>query len=163
MGKEAAITEKFWKALESDRTVMLGLAGAQDGHAQPMTALVEGIARSGPIWIFTAKDVDLVQSLGTGERAYLHFAAKDHDLFASVSGDLEPDNDPAAIERLWNPFLAAWYPGGKSDPKLQLLRFEPDDAQIWLNENSLLAGIKIMLGRDPKKEFKDKVAAVKIG
>jgi hypothetical protein len=48
--------------------------------------------------------------------------------------------------------------GGKDDPKLQLLRFEPDRAQIWLNENSLFAGIKLMLGKDPKEEYKDKVA-----
>ncbi len=29
MGKEAEIAAKFWKALRSDRTIMLGLAGAE--------------------------------------------------------------------------------------------------------------------------------------
>jgi len=32
---------KFWKALESDMTMMLGLDGVEDGHARPMTAQVE--------------------------------------------------------------------------------------------------------------------------
>jgi hypothetical protein len=32
-----------------------------------------------------------------------------------------------------------------------------------LNENSLFAGVKLMLGADPKREFKDKVADTNLG
>ena len=162
MGNETEIAKKFWKALRSDRTVMLGLAGAGDGHAQPMTALVEDDRDGGPIWIFSARDVDLVKALGGGSKAVAHFASKDHELFASVHGDLVPDSDPAVIDRLWNPFVAAWYEGGKDDPELRLLRFDPDRAQVWLNENSVFSALKLMLGRDPKQEYKDKVADVKL-
>ena len=94
---------------------------------------------------------------------FLHFAAKGHDLFASVNGRLTIDNNRATIERLWNPFVAAWFEGGKSDPKLRLLRFEPGNAQVWLNENSLFAGVKMLLGSDPKEDFKDKVAEMDLG
>jgi general stress protein 26 len=160
--KEAALSGKFWKALRDDRTVMLGLAGVDEGHAQPMTALLEGEGARGAIWFFSAKDVDLVKSLGAGKPAVAHFVAKNHGIFASVHGKLAPDNDRGVIERLWNPFVAAWYEGGKDDPKLQLLRFNPERAQIWENENSLLAGIKIMLGQDPKSEYRDKVAEVTV-
>jgi hypothetical protein len=31
------IEAKFWKALKSDRTLMIGLAGVDDGLGQPMT------------------------------------------------------------------------------------------------------------------------------
>jgi len=162
MANDVEIGGKFWKALRSDRTVMLGLAGVDEGHAQPMTALVEGDRDAGPIWIFSARSVDLVKALGGGGKAVAHFASKGHELFASVHGDLVPDNDPAAIDRLWNPFVAAWYEGGKDDPELRLLRFDPDWAQVWLNENSAFSALKLMLGRDPKKEYKDKVAEVKL-
>ena len=79
-----------------------------------------------------------------------------------MQGELVADNDPAMIDRLWNRFVAAWFEGGKSDPNLQLLRFTPDRAQIWLNENSLLAGVKLLLGSDPKKDYQDKVADVRL-
>ena len=92
----------------------------------------------------------------------MHFVSKGHELFASIDGDLEIDNDPAVIDRLWNPFLAAWYEEGKRDPKLRLLRFDPDRVQVWLNENSMFSALKLMLGRDPKKEYKDKVADVSL-
>jgi general stress protein 26 len=162
MGKEAEIAGKFWKALRSDRTIMLGLTGVEDGHAQPMTAIIDREDDAGPIWIFSAKNVDLVKALGAGKPAVAQFVSKDHGLFATVQGTLTPHDDPAVVDRLWNHFVAAWYEGGKDDPQLQLLRFDPDHAQIWLNEHSLFAGIKLMLGRDPKAEYKDKVAEVKL-
>ena len=161
MPDQAEMKTKFWKSLKSDRTIMLGLAGVEDGHSQPMTAQIEG-DEGGPIWIFTAKDTDFAKDLGESGRAVAHFASKGHDLFATLDGRLFADNDRAAIERLWNPFVAAWFEGGKDDPKLQLLRFEPEEAQIWLNENSLFAGVKMLLGSDPKKDYADKVAEVRL-
>lgn len=151
------LEQKMWKALESDRTLMLGLDGVEDGHSRPMTAQVEN--DSGPIWFFTSRDNALVQHLGKGHRAIAAFSAKDHELFASIKGNLVLDNDPAVIERLWNPFVAAWYEG-KDDPKLALLRLDAEQAEIWLNASSLLAGVKMLLGVDPKDDYKDKVAKV---
>ncbi|GIL39026.1 pyridoxamine 5'-phosphate oxidase family protein [Roseiterribacter gracilis] len=160
MPSQAEIEAKFWKELKSDMTVMLGLA--REGHAQPMTAQLDRDGGRGPIWFFTAKDTDLVRALGSGKPAMAHFASKGHELFASLEGTLVPDNDRATIDRLWNKFVAAWYEGGKDDPKLQLIRFDPVDAQIWLNENSVFAAFKLLLGSDPKQDYKDKVADVQM-
>jgi general stress protein 26 len=149
---------KFWKALKSDMTMMLGLDGVEDGHARPMTAQIEG--ERGPIWFFTAKDTAIVQKLGGGQRAIATFVSKGHDLYATVHGRVSLDNDRAAIDRLWNRFVAAWFEGGKDDPKLALLRLDPEGAEIWEDASSLMAGIKLLLGADPKKEYRDKVAKV---
>jgi general stress protein 26 len=151
------LERRFWKALKSDRTLMLGLDGVEDGHSRPMTAQVEG--ESGPIWFFTGKPNALVDNLTQKQRVIAAFSSKDHELFASVKGTLSVDNDRAAIDRLWNPFIAAWF-DGKDDPKLVLLRLDADRAEIWLNESNLLAGVKMLLGVDPKKDAGDKVADV---
>jgi len=151
------LEHKLWKHLESDRTLMLGLDGVEDGHSRPMTAQVEG--EKGPIWFFTGKENLIVKNLGKGHRAIAAFAAKDHDLFASIKGNLRVDNDRAVIDRLWNPFIAAWYEG-KDDPNLTLLRLDAETAEVWLNASNLLAGVKMLLGVDPKQDYKDKVAEV---
>ena len=70
--------------------------------------------------------------------------------------------DRATIERLWNRFVAAWYEGGKDDPKLVLLRLDAEHAQIWLNDSSFFAGVKLLLGVDPKKDYQKKVAEVSL-
>ena len=90
------------------------------------------------------------------------FTSKDHELFATVHGRLAAQNDPALIERLWNTYVAAWYEGGKDDPKLVLLRLDAERAQIWENATTLFAGIKLLFGADPKEEYKEKVARVKL-
>ena len=150
---------KFWKALRSDMTLMLGLDGVEDGHARPMTAQVEG--DHGPIWFFTSTEQQIVRKIGQGDRAIATFASKGHDIFATIHGRLSVDTDRAVVDRLWNPWAAAWYEGGKDDPKLALLRLDPEKAEIWEDASSLVAGIKTLLGAgDPKKDYKDKVAKV---
>ncbi len=158
MHTPAELEKKLWKALKSDRTLMLGLDGVEDGHARPMTAQTEG--ERAPIWFFTSRENGIVRNISKGQRAIAAFSSKDHELFASIKGNLKINNDRAVIDRLWNPFVAAWYEGGKDDPKLALLQFDAEHAEVWLNENSMLAGVKMLLGIDPKQDYKDKVAEV---
>jgi len=164
MPSQKEITEKFWKSLRSDRTLMLGVDGAENGHFRPMTALLEH-ETGGPIWIFTSQDGAVVKALrNMQKRAMASYSAKGHDLFATLHGKIQLDMDRAMIDKLWNPFIAAWFEGGKDDPKLALLRFDAERGEIWLNENSLWAGVKMMLGAgDPKEDYKDKVAKVRLG
>lgn len=157
MSTEQKLEEKLWKALSSDRTVMLGLDGVEDGHARPMTAMVE--RNSGPIWFFVGKPNAVADNLSKSNRAIAAFSSKGHDLFASIHGKLSVDQDRAVIDRLWNPFIAAWFEG-KDDPKLVLLRLDPEHAEVWLNESNIMAGVKMLFGNDPKKDYKDKVGDV---
>lgn len=159
MATPQELERKLWKALQSDRTLMLGLDGVEDGHTRPMTANIEG--ESGPIWFFAGRPNALVDKAASPARVIGAFSAKGHDLFASIKGTLRIDQDRAVIDRLWNPFIAAWFEG-KDDPKLVLLRLDPDEAEIWLNENNLLAGVKMLLGVDPKKDYEDKVGTVQL-
>ncbi len=159
MADEAEIKAKFWKALKSDMTMFLGLDGVEDGHARPMTAQIEG-DDSGPIYFFASKDNDMIGAMQQSNRAMAHFVSKGHDVWATIHGSLSLDNNRATIDRLWNPYVAAWYEAGKDDPKLALLRLDAERAQIWLDGSSVVAGVKALLGVDPKKDYQNKVAEV---
>jgi hypothetical protein len=41
-----------------------------------------------------------------------------------------------------------------------LIRLDPENAEIWIDASSMVAGIKMLLGMDPKEDYKDKVAEV---
>lgn len=151
---------RFWKALASDHTMMLGLDGVEDGHTRPMTGQFEH--ERGPIWFFTATDSGIVTQLGSSNRAIATFTAKGHDLFAAIRGALTLETDRAVIKRLWNPTIAAWY-DGDNDPKIALLRLDAEEAEIWLDGTSLMAGIRTMLGADPKDETRANMATVPLG
>lgn len=172
MATDAEIRRKFWKALKSDMTMFLGLAEGEDGHARPMTAqlddaLYEDGEYSGPLWFFTSTDNALYRMIQQAElaggqpRAMAHFAAKGHDVWATLHGTLSTTRERAVIDRLWNRFVAAWYEG-KDDPKIALVRLDAQDAEIWIDASSLVAGIKMLIGIDPKEDYKDKVAEVRL-
>ena len=152
------LEEQLWKTIESDRTVMLGMVGADAGHTRPMTAQIEN--GHGPIWFFTTTDTALVENLRPGAKAYISVVSKGHDIWASIHGTLALANDPAVIDRLWSGSVAAWYEGGKADPRLALLRFDASEAEIWEDGSSILAGVKALFGIDPKKDYQDKTAKV---
>jgi general stress protein 26 len=83
-------------------------------------------------------------------------------VFATLHGTLAVDNDPSTIDRLWNRFVAAWYQGGRDDPNLALLRLDAEHAHLWLNDSSFLAGVKLLMGIDPKKDYQKKTAEVSL-
>lgn len=157
MPTQPEIESRFWKTLQTDMTLMLSLTGEDEGHAQPMTALVK---QPGSIWFFSHSDTDLVHDTGLRHRAHADFVAKDHSLFAALEGELYADNDRTIVETFWSSAVAPWFKG-KDDPKLTLLRFEPDAGRVWLNDKSLLTGVRMMVGRDPRKLYQDKVGEIR--
>lgn len=164
MADEREIEERFWDALKDSPFIMLGIEGARDGATQPMTALFEDADRdAGLLWIFTANDHDLTRAMGQSTRGIGAYSAKDHGLFASLRGTLQIVNDRATIDRLWNPIVAQWYEG-KDDPKLALVRFDVEDAKIWLSdaEGLLKPALNKLLGRKPETGMKEKVAEVSL-
>ena len=164
MPDDREIEDKFWSELKSSPFIMLGVEGARDGATQPMTVNFEDEDReAGLLWIFTANDHDLTRAMGQSNRAIASYSAKGHGLFASLRGTLEIVNDPEAIDRLWSPIVAEWYEG-KDDPKLALVRFDVDDAKIWLSdvEGFLKPAFNKLFGRKPEAGMKEKVAEVSL-
>lgn len=162
MADDREIEEQFWSELKKSPFLMLGVEGTRDGATQPMSANFEDQDRdSGTLWFFTAKDHDFTRAMGQSNRAIAAFASNGHDLFASLRGTLEIVNDPATIDRLWNPFVAEWY-DGKDDPRLALVRFDVEDAKIWKSdaEAFLTPAFNKILGRKPEAGIEDKVAEV---
>lgn len=155
---KADLEARFWKELTSSPTLMLGLDGARDGHAQPMTAQRD--EESHTLWFFASKDNTLLQALGTSHRAIATFTAKGHELFASIHGELSDGTSREMIDKLWSPYVEPWYKGGKTDPMIALLRLDPEKATIWKGGSTIGAAITRLLGRDPKADYKDGVQEV---
>jgi len=154
--REQRLRNSFWEALDDSPFMMLGLQSVEDSRTRPMTAQVDAkdAEDGGTIYFFGAKSEALGQAVGSGHRAVATYASKDHKVFAHLHGTLVPANDPAIIERLWNPMIASWYKDGKDDPDLLLLRFDAEKADVWeahLGSTLVAAALK-MMGRDPGKD-----------
>lgn len=168
---EVKLRKQFWKELDDDRTVMLGLIGVQHDLTRPMTAQIDrpdGADKDdgGTIYFFASREEGIGLHKDEGQEALATFMSKGHGLFAHISGSLRPVQDRALVERLWNPIIASWYKDGMDDPNVLLLRFDAEEAVIW--ESSALstlkaAGMKMLFNVDPgKEEGKDHRARVNL-
>lgn len=153
-----ALEDRFWKELEDSPFVMLSFTGTSGDEARPMTAQIDGRR----IWFFGSKEDDLVGAVNGSRPVIANFAAKGHDFFAAIHGTLVADNDPATIDRLWSPSVAAWYKEGRDDPKLALARFDTDKADLWdASSGSLFDAIYHRIkGDNPTEERSDRRAEV---
>lgn len=128
----AEVEARLWKELERRRTVMLGITRPSQ-HLQPMTACHDDDSRS--VFFYAKTDNHLATEAGAdGRPAMMCLQSKDDDFIACVAGELRVDHDRERIDRFWTPVVAAWFPDGKDDPSLTLLRFDPADAEVWLSE-----------------------------
>lgn len=124
-----------FEVLSEVRAGMLGLTGSGTGF-QPMTHFPNEDA--GSIWFISSTETDLVQSLGMGEDADYVVISEDHDVHVSLQGKLYHLQDARKLDELWSPMVSAWFEGGKSDPRIALLRFDPEKADIWASSASML-------------------------
>jgi len=120
--------DTLWSEIKHGRIGMLALAD-EPRRFQPMTAFAEPDDRT--IWFFTRLDTDLAQSVTGADEAVFIVQSKDQDLQACLVGELDLLRDDGRIDRYWNPMVAAWFPEGRDDPKLILLRLTVTGAEVW--------------------------------
>ncbi|HEY9580052.1 MAG TPA: pyridoxamine 5'-phosphate oxidase family protein [Rhizorhapis sp.] len=140
MSDVTKLKEQLWKKLSDGPFMMVGLSNTHS-HSEPLTAQLDR-DQVDTIFFFIGKDNRLAQ----GGPAMAQFVSKGQDFFACLSGRVLIDNDRAMIDKLWSKPVEAWFPGGKTDPNLALLRFDIDEAELWEADMSLTGKLKMLFG-----------------
>ena len=148
------LESKFWAELTPMAFTFTGLAGRNDDA--PMT-LHRDASDGQRVWIFTTHDA----TISAGGKAVARYVSKGHDFFARMIGDLSMETDESVIDRLWNPRIAAWYPGGRNDTNLCVLRFELAGAEVWSGEMSPWEMMKMYVGADVSHDLDDQHQTLK--
>ncbi len=148
-GNADELKTKFWKALSDSPFVFLERT-ENPGEAVVMTAQLDKDADS-EIWFFTTKDHHLAE-MGP---AVVTFAGKDNQIFARIEGTLSQETSKERLDKQWNNFVEAWFPGGKDDPNLLMLSMKLGDAEIWNSDLGMINNAKMMLGMDVRGEGKE--------
>lgn len=148
------VAETFIGKLKDSPFVMIGLEHG-DAHSEPMTAQIDDDLPN-TLFFFAGKD----NRLAEGGAANAQFVAKGHDFFACLDGHVSTHNDRAEIDKLWNTQVEAWFPGGKDDPNLALLRFDIDSAELWETDISLSGRVKMLFGGTIKADESSSHAVV---
>jgi len=140
MTDTAKLKKKLWEKMSDGPFLMIGLTSTHE-HSEPLTAMLDE-DQVDRIYFFVGRD----NRLAKGGPAMAQFVSKGQDYFACLSGDVTMDNDPAMIDKLWSKPVESWFPGGKSDPNLALIRFDIDEAELWEADMSLVGKVKMLFG-----------------
>lgn len=137
----------------------------EDGHlhSRPMSSNGD-IDPNGDIWFFTNASSHKVSEIAKLPTVNVSFADPDNQRYVSVSGTAQLVLDRAKIDELWRPEFKIWFPEGKDDPDIALLRVSLEKAEYWDSPgstigyalsfvSSLVTGTKPDLGENRKVDL----------
>jgi general stress protein 26 len=114
-------------------------------HVVPMQA--QEVDDEGCLWFFSGLDSAHAAHIREDGRAHLLFSNPSDYEFLTVYGEATILRDFDKIDELWKPTIKAWFPEGKDDPNLSVIRVEPSRAHYWdTKDGKLVVLAKILIG-----------------
>lgn len=131
---------KLHELLEEFGTAMLVTRTADgDLRGRPM-ALAE-VEPDGTLWFASGRHSGKVEELEKDGHVVVTMQSKAK--FVSLSGTAKTVDDRAKIAKLWKAEWKVWFPDGKDDPEVVLLRVDGKAGEYW--DNSGTSGIKYLI------------------
>jgi len=113
--------------LESFDTAMLITHDGETVHARPMG--VAGVEGASTLWFVTGDNSPKAQEIKNDQRVSATFQGRFN--FVALSGLASLVRDQKKIDELWQTSWQAWFPNGKEDPNITLIRVTVTDAEFW--------------------------------
>ncbi len=121
-------TKHLYELLKDfDRAMLITHSGDGHMHARPMA--VAELKADADAYFVTRIESPKVAEISANPNVTLTFQASRR--FASLCGRVSLVRDQALVDRLWKEDWKLWFPQGKSDPAISLLKFEAEHGEYW--------------------------------
>jgi general stress protein 26 len=108
-----------------------------DPHSRPMSSNGD-IDPNGDLWFFTGASSHKVDEVAQSPKVNVSFADPKNQQYVSVTGAAELVRDRKKIDELWRPEFKMWFPKGKDDPEVALLRVSVEKGEYWDSPSSTI-------------------------
>ena len=98
-------------------------------NSRPMAVIETDI--NGNLWFFTNRQSAKVSDIEKDSHVHLVFSNPAKDLYLDLRGRASIEEDRQSIEEKWDPLIKVWFPEGKNDPGLCLIKVKTDEAHYW--------------------------------
>jgi general stress protein 26 len=124
-------------------------------HSRPMYN--QDADEHGDLWFFTKINSPKTTELSRDNEVNLGYCDPSKQHYVSVSGKAEIVRDRAKIEEKWSEGLRTWFPEGKDDPSIALIRVHPAKGEYWDSPSSTVLYLygyakAALTGQSPKTE-----------
>jgi general stress protein 26 len=146
--KELAVaigTCMFCTDIDTDRT-----------SVRPMATT--NVDEEGNLWFFTSGYSDKIPELYHDKNVQLIYAHPGKESYMNILGQATIVKDRRKIDELWNAWAKAWFPEGKDDPKVTLIKVTPDEAYYWdTQDGKMMLFLKMLASAVTGKILTDSV------
>ena len=130
----AEATEKLWDMIKGIGFAMMTTEDDDQLRARPMVAAQEEF--DGSLWFFTRASSHKVMEVEQDQRVGVTYADPSKQDYVSLSGRARLVRDRGAIDAHWQESLRTWFPKGKDDPDIAILKVDVQAAEYWDSPNS---------------------------
>ncbi|WP_251976162.1 pyridoxamine 5'-phosphate oxidase family protein [Salinicola avicenniae] len=121
--------QKIWQLIDKIKVGMLVTLDDGVPRSRPMHLVQD--AYDGTLWFYTRRSAEKTFEAAEDRDVCLSFSDQNDGIYVSLSGRARLRDDQALIEKYWNPFVAAWFEGGKDDPDITMLEVDVDFGEHW--------------------------------
>lgn len=151
--------EKLRELIKDIDFAMLTTVDA-DGSLRSRPMSTQEAEFDGDLWFLTSADTAKAYEIRQDSRVNVSYAQPDDQRYVSVSGTAALLNDRAKIDEFWTPAYKIFFPDGKDDPNLRLIKITVDKAEYWDSKGlipTVIAFAQAMLGKESETGVNEKI------
>jgi len=136
--------EKFKELVKHESTCLFTTLLTQVPlTTRPMS--VQKVCDQGNFWFLSAADSDKNMEIARDSRVQLFFLNTSKYEFLSLYGNATISRDRQKIDEFWSDIAKAWFPEGKDDPRITVIKVTPEEGFYWdTKDGKLVSMIKIL-------------------
>ena len=129
------------RELLQDFGVAMLVTRTVEGHLRSRPMALANVQPDGSLWLLTDRNSGKLDEIERDR--HVNVTAQSSSKFLSFSGAASVVDDRRKIGELWNESWKIWFPAGKDDPNLVLIKIQGDIGEYW--DNSGISGIKYLI------------------
>lgn len=144
------------EAIEKLRELIKGIDIAmfttvdEDGTLRSRPMGTQEAEFDGDLWFITSVDTGKVPEIQKEQQVNVSYGDPGSHRYVSVSGKATVIDDRAKVEEFWQPIYKAYFPEGKDDPKLRVIKVVVEKAEYWESPGGIIPTViafaRAMLG-----------------
>jgi general stress protein 26 len=127
--------------LLKDFSIAMLVTRTTEGRLRSRPMAVADVQPDGTLWLLTDRNSGKLDEIAADQ--HVNVSAQSSSKFLSFSGIASGVDDRKKVAELWKESWRVWFPGGKDDPSLILVKIRGEMGEYW--DNSGTSGIKYLI------------------
>jgi general stress protein 26 len=131
--------EKLRQLIREFEVAML-VTRTYEGRLRARPMVIADFESAGVLWVLTDRHSGKMDEIA--QEHHVNVTMQSSTRFISLSGKATHVDSPEKLTEVWKDSWKVWFPGGKDDPNLALVRIEGDAGEYW--DQSGLQSVKYL-------------------